>query len=128
MYDKIVEIPRRSLFQRSIMISTMHMSIRVLVVSDSRSSGEAQDVAGEKLIEALHKMFPHAVLARSTVPDEKAQIKTYLKKYAEQNMDLGLSTILLIVRHCFVYVSANLTLLVGYTRTSTGIKFCIPRF
>ncbi|VEN63108.1 unnamed protein product, partial [Callosobruchus maculatus] len=61
------------------MISSINMSIRVLVVSDTRSSGDAKDTAGPKLMEKLHVLFPYAEVACNTIPDDKAEIKSYLQ-------------------------------------------------
>ncbi|VEN63111.1 unnamed protein product [Callosobruchus maculatus] len=74
------------------MISSINMSIRVLVVSDTRSSGDAKDTAGPKLMEKLHVLFPYAEVACNTIPDDKAEIKSYLQKYAKQDIDVVFTT------------------------------------
>jgi molybdopterin adenylyltransferase len=68
------------------------MQAGVLTVSDSRSSGEATDEGGERLVE-FAKSLGAEVAARDVVPDEQPRIEQCLREWSDRgDLDLILTT------------------------------------
>jgi molybdopterin adenylyltransferase len=64
----------------------------IVTVSDSRSAGEAEDESGARLAEFAESIGAE-VVARETVPDERAQIESRLRMWADEvGCDLILTT------------------------------------
>jgi molybdenum cofactor synthesis domain-containing protein len=68
----------------------MSMQIAVLTVSDRCSQGQAIDTAGPAVVALVREQWPMATIDTALVPDEEAEIATYL----EQKSDGGSSLVL----------------------------------
>ena len=67
------------------------ISARIVVCSDSISSGKGEDRAGEVICEKLEK-HGVTVLGKVIIPDEKAQIQNFAKEASESGVDLLIFT------------------------------------
>jgi len=67
------------------------MLIAVLTVSDRCSQGQATDTAGPALVALLREQWPAATTHSGLVPDEEAQIASYLEQQSEKGASLVLT-------------------------------------
>jgi molybdopterin adenylyltransferase len=67
------------------------MFIAVLTVSDRCSQGQATDTAGPAVVALLREQWPTASIHTVLVPDEEAQIATYLEQQSERSAALILT-------------------------------------
>ena len=67
------------------------MLVAVLTVSDRCSQGQATDTAGPAVVALLQEQWPAATIHSGLVPDEEAQIATYLEQQSEGGASLILT-------------------------------------
>lgn len=66
--------------------------IGILTVSDKGARGERVDLSGPAVAEALAGLPGAEIVARETVADEQPEIEAALRRWADEGMDLILTT------------------------------------